>query len=123
MKKSTTKIKKVQIAKIAENKKKFDLSANQSEEEKSRIILAMQSLIISDGWRLLKQTFQANIDFLDGQIISKISSESGEKLNETDCDRLRDKREVMTELLKKPDELLKTLQRVEQPEPDYDPYE
>lgn len=101
--------------------KKFNLTQTQTTADQERMIGALTALQAHEGWMLLRQTLEANIKVLDAQIIDKTDID-GQPINDAQCDKLRDRRAVMHELVNKPDALLEQLQRVEQEEASDDPY-
>ncbi len=113
--------KKVIIAEM-EKARPFKLK-DQSPEEKSRILLSLQSLKMNAGWLFLTQVFQENIKILENQILDK-RGEDNKVLTEDIVDELRFKRMYLKELLGKPDSWIKLMSgEVEEQEPENnDPY-
>lgn len=102
--------------------REFDLG-NPSPDEKARQIMALNALQASEGWMLITQTIRAAITVLDEEIIGKFDRASRQPLGEKQCDRKRDQRNMMQELVDKPATLISNLTRTEASEPDDDPYE
>lgn len=122
MAKKTTKrgAKKVVIAPMAKPRR-FKMSGEISQGEKVRAIGALTTLTVTEGWMLLRQTLEANMKVLDEQVLKKVGLD-GKELTEAQCDRLRDRRNVMDELIHKPEQLLKELSREDVEETSDDPY-
>lgn len=107
---------------LAPRIKPFDLTKAPTEAEQVRQIGALKALQVTEGWILLRMTLEAQIADIDVQIINK-SSRDGVPLTDAECDRLREQRSVMQGLVDKPKLLLGELERVEEDEPEDDPYE
>lgn len=123
-KKRNTKAKdrrRIVIARVPKPKP-FDLSASLSPAEKDRQIVALQALLINEGWMLIEQTLGAQIAEIDVQIVKKRSLD-GAALEDKDCDRLRDLRDAMEEVKEKPRKLLAAFTREDAEEPNDDPYD
>lgn len=106
---------------LAAKVKPFDLSGKMSDAEQLRQIGALKALMVSEGWILLRQTLEAQVRVLDEQIITKLDF-NGKPLTDAECDRLREQRNVKQGLIDKPELLVGELERVEEEEPDDDPY-
>lgn len=118
-KKTTKRTKRVVV--LAPKVRAFDLSGKPSDAEMFRQIGALKALQVSEGWILLRQTLEAQIAVLDRQIIDKRDVNGG-VLSDAECDKLREQRTVTQGLVDKPELLLGQLERVEEDEPDDDPY-
>ena len=102
---------------------KFDLSVDRAEQA-TDIINALKSLQSDRGWLLLKQIFEGNIAVLEQAIMLKIDPNDGKTpLNEADCDRLRDRRSYLVELLEKPQTIIESFKKPQTETPEYDPYD
>lgn len=105
-----------------EKHKPFDLSVDRPEQAQE-IINALKSLQADRGWLLLKQMFEGNIAVLEQAIMLKVSPDDGKTpLSEADCDRLRDRRSYLVELLDKPNTIIQGFRQPEPESPEYDPY-
>ncbi len=83
----------------------------------------LKNLSESNGWKIMVQVLEANIAYIDEQIISKQEPESGKLLTEDEVDHLRKVRKLQQEVINKPEELQRLLQREEPAEDTLDPYE
>lgn len=95
-----------------EDKNLFD-----TDEKKSAAVAAFRQLKKQEGWRLLVQVAQANIDSLEEQILSR-----PEGLSEDEIDRRRDKRLAYKEIIGIPDHLIELLEEPERFTAEADPY-
>lgn len=82
------------------------------------------TLIASRGWLRLKFINEENARLLGMQILDKKSLE-GEPLDEEACDRLRDQRDAILEVMNFPEKVIERYQEANAPEEedDSDPYE
>lgn len=72
------------------------------------VITALQDLQASEGWAILVNNLEANVKYLEMQIVDKVDSYNNE-ITEEEVDRLRDKREFMRDLLKTPQTFINQL--------------
>lgn len=119
-KKINTKPRKKVIIADMEPVRPFKLQ-DQSPEEQSRILLALQSLKMNAGWLFLSQVFKENIQVLESQILEK-RGEKNEILDENKVDELRFKRLYLKELLDKPDFWIKQIRKDVPEIENLDPY-
>jgi hypothetical protein len=85
-------------------------------------IAELQALILSRGWNLLMDNHEQNIRLIEKQIIEKVDID-GKELNESEIDRLRDRRLCMEDLKNAPREMIRVLENGNSPkEIDFDPY-
>ena len=114
--------KKTATKKVVKHKK-FDLSVN-TKDQASDIINSLKSLQADRGWIFLKQIFEGNIAVLEQAIMLKVDPDDGKTvLTEDQCDRLRDKRSYLVELLNKPNSIIEGFKISQTPETNYDPYD
>jgi hypothetical protein len=118
-KKKTQKLKTIIVKR--EKPPKFSLDFKDTTNN-TKILVALEQLKSTAGWVFLTQVFQANLDELSRQIISK-RGPNKEVLKDSEVDELRFKYEYLTELLEKPDYFIKQLTREEMTEVDNDPYQ
>lgn len=81
----------------------------------------LTGLVYHPGWMVLKEINENNIEFLDEQIIRKTDPE-GKPINEVDCDRLRDKRNYLEELMETPMKFIAKMKQDGQIPESFDPY-
>ena len=96
--------------------RKFDLSFIRPAEN-ARILSAIESLKQNQGWYLLVQTQEREIELIEKSIIGK--TENGTTLSDADIDLLRVKRGYLLDLIQMPDKL--TAQLTIAPTEPYDP--
>ena len=117
-KKKTTTKKKPEQAKVHVP---FDLNV-ETKEQANELVAHLSQLQMVSGWLLLKQIMEGNIATLERCIIIKQDID-GKPLTDDEADEYRRKRNVMEEMINKPQELIDTFQRkVNAPLPSYDPY-
>lgn len=75
--------------------------AEASASEQERVVAAMDALQVSEGWQMIVQNFDANIKYIENLILEKTDQE-GNLLEEDQVDNLRNKREIMLDLIKTP---------------------
>ncbi len=107
---------KKQIKKIKKEKLTID-----SDSKAAEVTVALETMISTEGWRIMKQIFDVNIENLETQIIEKKDSE-GKLLTELETDRLRDKLGYLKEVIKTPENYIARLERQDTPKEDFDPY-
>lgn len=100
---------------------KFDITLKNTKDH-LKIITALQTLETNQGWQFLVQVFQANIDFLTKQIITK-KDVDGSVLTDQQVDLLRDKLEFQQEIVSTPQKYLEKLIKEPSENLDLDPYE
>lgn len=94
-------------------------------QDKAQLIEVMKSGMATQFWAIIARECEVSIKFLEAQIISKTSLEPGHdgaELSEAECDRLRDKRKAMEDLMNMPQQMIADVMREDEPEDDYDPY-
>ena len=74
------------------------------------------------GWKLMVQILKGNMHVLEQCILLKQDFETGEILEETVVDNMREKLRYLRELTEKPDQLISALEGKTTETPDYDPY-
>lgn len=93
--------------------------------DKAQLIEVMQSGMATQFWAVIVKECETSIKFLEAQIISKVSLEpghDGESLSEEECDRLRDKRKAMEDLMNMPQQMIADIMREDEPEENFDPH-
>lgn len=101
---------------------RFDLDIK-SQEQSDELVAYMLEMTATSGWRLLKQIMENNISVLEAAIIDKTDPLSGEQLKEEEVEEARKKRNIMKELIEKPNQLIETFKRQAGiATPTYDPY-
>jgi hypothetical protein len=102
---------------------KKDTKLNKApQSEQNEVVLTMKDLQVSAGWQMIVNNFNANIKYLESQILEKVDAE-GVPISEEDVDTLRNKREIMLDLINTPDTFIRLAQQ--SPEVHYeqfDPY-
>lgn len=88
-----------------------------TDEKRTAAIAAFRQLKKTEGWRLLLQVANANIEALEEQILDR-----PEELAEKEIDRRRDKRLAYKEVIEIPDHLINLLEKPNTLSPDTDPY-
>lgn len=81
---------------------------------------ALQEMSLTQGWGIMVKMMQKNIDFLAECIISK--EQHGEKLDDLQVDRLRDKHSFLKELMNMPHKFAEKLLQKAPDEEEFDPY-
>lgn len=100
---------------------RFDLDVK-STDQAELLVAHMMSLKANVGWALLKQILEGNIHTLEQVILSKVSI-SGQVLSDEGVDGARARREIMIEMLNKPDQLIQEFKKKDSVQvPDYDPF-
>lgn len=93
----------------------------ENEEERASSIHALEQLIKSDGWDLIKRVLEENVYIKSGEILN-------ERYDKTpiynEDDKLKDQRQFIIKLLKMPENQLADLkgEEVETEEENFDPY-
>ncbi|EKE25617.1 MAG: hypothetical protein ACD_5C00095G0001 [uncultured bacterium] len=82
--------------------------------------LALQAMIHTEGWALMRQNMEKNIEYLEECILDK--AQDGTPLNDLQVDRLRDKRGFLRELLNMPDKYADKLEMGGKAAENFDPY-
>lgn len=95
------------------------------EKDPATLVEIMQQGQATQFWAELVSITQENIKMIDTQIITKTSLEpghEGEELSEIDCDKLRDKRGAMEDLINLPSSIVKSNTRENTDDEEMDPY-
>ncbi len=109
---------KKQIKKIKIKKEKLVVD---NDNKAAETIIALQQMISTEGWRIMKQIFDENIECLETQIIEKKDGE-GKILTELETDRLRDKLGYLKEVIKTPETYIARFAPQDTRKENFDPY-
>ena len=90
-----------------------------SEEKINKAISAFTNLLNNEGWKLLEQIWDENIELLRQQL----ENGSGENETKSDIDRVRDKLTLLREIKNTPSSIIKKLESPEDEIPATDPFE
>ncbi len=107
---------KKQIKQIKKEKLVVD-----NDNKAAETIIALQQMISTEGWRIMKQIFDENIECLETQIIEKKDGE-GKILTELETDRLRDKLGYLKEVIKTPETYIARFAPQDTRKENFDPY-
>jgi hypothetical protein len=121
MKKKTTKPKKATKVKNETLHVPFDLNID-SKEKADNLVAHLIQLQGNAGWMIITKILEGNIAETEKQIIGKMSVE-GTPLSDAQVDDLRKVRNVMEQLINKPQEIIDKFRQQEGVKiPKYDPY-
>ena len=87
--------------------------------EKETVIAAFQNLLVSEGWKLIEEIQDKNIE----EIQRQLEEGTGEDETKQDVDLLRAKLKLMRELKNTPRDIIAKLQYPESEVADPDPYD
>lgn len=90
-----------------------------SQEKIDRAVAAFTNLINNEGWKLLEQIWNENIDVLRQQLEEGL----GKDETKSDIDRVRDKLGLLREIKNTPRTMIKKLESSEGGAPSADPFE
>jgi hypothetical protein len=90
--------------------------------ESERMIAAMKSLEMNEGWNLVVKILDDNIAYLERAIINKKDPISDEVLSDVETDKLRDKVFLQRELKNTPQNYIKLLEEKGEVPENYDPF-
>jgi outer membrane protein assembly factor BamD (BamD/ComL family) len=95
----------------------------ESDEQAKEICAHLAQLESTIGWIYLKKMLQSNMAIIERQIITKISIEDGQILDDEEIDRLRHSYLAYEELITKPRQMIEQIGKGNVPSiPKYDPY-
>jgi hypothetical protein len=121
MKKKTTKQKRATKVKNETLHVPFDLNID-TKEKADNLVAHLIQLQGNAGWMIITKIIEGNIAEAEKQIIAKMSLE-GTPLTDAQVDDLRKVRNVMEQLIKKPQEIIDKFRAQEGVKiPKYDPY-
>jgi len=86
-----------------------DKEQREDQAQRNAELKALRNLQESDGWQLLKDNLEANLEYLQEAIISKRDPDTGDKLTEQETDQLREKYNAQKELINSPQRLINYL--------------
>lgn len=99
----------------------FDLNID-TKEKAIELVGHMTNLKLNAGWQVMCQIFKGNISVMEDMIIAKEDSE-GHPLTEEQVDKLRERRNIMKEMIDKPQWLIDQFNMQQGLNvPTYDPY-
>jgi hypothetical protein len=84
------------------------------------MVMQLQALMLSDGWRIVRRVTDENIRLIEEQILEKRIGNT--ILTDEDVDRLRDKRGFLKDLAEFPERFIGRLQKKTVKPEEYDPY-
>lgn len=87
-----------------------------------RIVLALQAMVAMEGWAVIVQICNANIEHLESAIIEKMDPETKAALTDYEVEMLRIKRGYLVELRDTPANYAKQLNDSPVPPEEFDPY-
>lgn len=90
--------------------------------EPSEIIAALDTLVVSEGWRIILRVLKGNVAYLEEAIITKREPGATEDLTDEEVDRLRYKRELNLDVMNTPESYRAELERKNAPVENFDPY-
>lgn len=121
MKKKTVKQKRAKTVKDETLHVPFDLNID-TKEKADNLVAHLIQLQGNAGWMIITKIIEGNIAEAEKQIIAKMSLE-GTPLTDAQVDDLRKVRNVMEQLIKKPQEIIDRFRKQEGVKiPKYDPY-
>lgn len=83
----------------------------------------LKTLTEHAGWKLMEQVIDANVEYLEKQILDKKNAETGQPLTDEQEEEMRKLRSLNLELKRKPFEIIEMLKNVkEETSDDLDPY-
>lgn len=91
-------------------------------DDTARIVLALQAMAVTEGWAIVVQTCERNIEYLEQSILSKCEPTTEEILSDADVDLLRAKRDFLLELKELPQRFMEKLSESPEPPQNFDPY-
>ena len=110
-------IKKVKIEKVVIQPVNNIVSSNEDK------VKELQNLILTQGWKIIKEAMDVNIEFMGEEIITKFDPINKKALTDQEIDNIRFKRSSFKELKDFPELLIKTLSHKQTTElKNYDPY-
>lgn len=86
------------------------------------IILYLQDMMKSAGWKIVEQIFKDNIILIEKQILEKMNAETGESISEKEVDKLRIKREYFLQIIDTPKGYIEMLENPESTPEEFDPF-
>jgi predicted phosphoribosyltransferase len=93
------------------------------QEEHLNQIAHYQMLLMNQGWNLLTEMMQHEVDTIEHVILTKRDIETGTTLPEALLDIMRVRREIFTEIISKPRQMIAQLeQKAGNIIPEYDPF-
>lgn len=110
-------IKKAKIEKVVIQPVNNIVSSNDDK------VKELQNLILTQGWKIIKEAMDVNIEFMGEEIITKFDPINKKALTDQEIDNIRFKRSSFKELKDFPELLIKTLSHKQTTElKNYDPY-
>lgn len=83
---------------------------------------SLRAMLASAGWRIMRESIDANVALLTEQIVEKVDAATGKEFTDEQVDRLRVRLGYLKELGEMPETMIAGLTSVSAPETNHDPY-
>lgn len=103
-------------------KRKTEKLVIETNDKAASTIAALEQLKMTEGWKVVCQVIDGNIEALEAQILDRKDAATGRVLTEAEVDQLRDKRGYLLEVRETPDKYILHLRRTDDPGESFDPY-